>query len=65
MRILTWMLIAVSLLALGSTLICGLFIRGQGEGIGASSLQFHFTLGLFSVLVTMAALIVVLVRVIA
>jgi hypothetical protein len=64
MKIVVLILSIVSILMLLSTLICGLWIRNAGDKITdmASSLNFHMSIGVATVVITVITLIVVLIR---
>jgi hypothetical protein len=64
MKVLYVVLSVVSLLSMVSVLICGLWIKGNADKITdmASSVGFHMNLGIFTVVITIVALVVGLIR---
>jgi|WetSurMetagenome_2_1015567.scaffolds.fasta_scaffold900112_1 hypothetical protein len=64
MKVLYVVLSVISLISILSEIICGLWIKSNAEKITdmASSVGFHMNLGIFTVVVTVAALVVGLIR---
>lgn len=64
MKVLYVVLSVISFISMFSVLICGLWIKGNGDKITdmASSVGFHMNLGIFTVVITVAALVVGLIR---
>lgn len=61
MKILINIMSVLSLLGLASTLICGLWIKQQ-INVDASSINFHMTLGIISVILTAFTLILFMLK---
>jgi hypothetical protein len=64
MKVLYTVLSVISIISILSTLICGLWIKGNAGKIAdmASSVGFHANLAIFTVIITLAALIVGLIK---
>ncbi len=64
MKVVFIVLSSLSILGLLSTLICGLWIKSNGSSIPdlPSSLSFHTNIAIFSIVLTVAALVVGFIR---
>jgi hypothetical protein len=56
-------LIGISILLMLSTLICGLWIRNNAEQVETSSIDFHMTIGIASVVLSAATMVLAIFKV--
>jgi hypothetical protein len=63
MKTLLIILISISILLLLSTLICGLWIRNNAEQVEPSSIDFHMSIGIATVVLSTATMVLALFKV--